>query len=304
MDYSQIAHLPNLQPGSESSDVKTLQKWLIANGYDISDGATGYYGPQTKAAVALWQQQSGIQTNGNWGYFGPASKSFAASQPVTPVKPANATPSTNIPYDPSLANKGITEDVWNSLNATQQGVVGVITNAAKSLYSANASNVTVDQALKSAAADPNLISKYADSLALDKEAFTQSLTKIQSDASVNSQQLSQQQETDRKQLAETEAAAGRAYSGFRKQAETKLATTQSGIITSSRSALQQSLNSLTSSFESKYGTAATPIASAEGLTGQTAGGITGTVGAQKQADITSGASQIVNLGKVPDVIPA
>ena len=41
--------------GQTSAQVKQLQQALIAAGYNIPAGATGYYGPQTKAALAQWK---------------------------------------------------------------------------------------------------------------------------------------------------------------------------------------------------------------------------------------------------------
>jgi peptidoglycan hydrolase-like protein with peptidoglycan-binding domain len=66
----------NLQPGMSGNDVQQLQQWLISQGYAIKDGATGYYGPETKAAVTAWQNASGIDTQGNPGYFGPISRAY------------------------------------------------------------------------------------------------------------------------------------------------------------------------------------------------------------------------------------
>ncbi len=47
-----------------------------------ADEATGpgTYGPKTMAAVASWQKASGIDTQGNPGYFGPISKTYLTSQ--------------------------------------------------------------------------------------------------------------------------------------------------------------------------------------------------------------------------------
>jgi peptidoglycan hydrolase-like protein with peptidoglycan-binding domain len=54
-----------------SPEVKKLQEWLISIGYKIPDGATGYFGSQTKAAVEQFQQDNKIDTQGNYGYWGP-----------------------------------------------------------------------------------------------------------------------------------------------------------------------------------------------------------------------------------------
>jgi peptidoglycan hydrolase-like protein with peptidoglycan-binding domain len=48
--------------------VVTLQKWLMSKGLSLPSGATGYFGAQTKAAVASYQAANGITPA--TGYFG------------------------------------------------------------------------------------------------------------------------------------------------------------------------------------------------------------------------------------------
>ncbi len=57
-----------LTVGSKGSDVVTLQKWLMSKGLSLPSGATGYFGAQTKAAVASYQAANGITPA--TGYFG------------------------------------------------------------------------------------------------------------------------------------------------------------------------------------------------------------------------------------------
>ncbi|PJA94334.1 hypothetical protein CO131_01945, partial [Candidatus Kaiserbacteria bacterium CG_4_9_14_3_um_filter_50_16] len=45
----------SLTIGSTGADVTCLQNALIAGGFSIPAGATGYFGTQTRAAVASWQ---------------------------------------------------------------------------------------------------------------------------------------------------------------------------------------------------------------------------------------------------------
>lgn len=92
--YATFPHISqNLAPGSQGADVVALQQWLMANGFSIPAGATGYYGDQTKAAVAQWQQQAGFDTAGNPGYFGPRSMAFVSNQKAAPVStPVVSTP--------------------------------------------------------------------------------------------------------------------------------------------------------------------------------------------------------------------
>ncbi|MFA6295627.1 MAG: peptidoglycan-binding domain-containing protein [Candidatus Paceibacterota bacterium] len=68
----------NLTVGSTGADVIALQEALIAQGYSIpaiASGAAqkGYYGSQTKAAVAAYQVAKGIVNPGT-GFFGPLTR--------------------------------------------------------------------------------------------------------------------------------------------------------------------------------------------------------------------------------------
>lgn len=77
-----ITGLPagTLAPGQSGPEVKALQQWLIKNGYAIPDGATGFYGTQTKAAVAALQQKLGVDPGQYPGYYGPITKSALTGQ--------------------------------------------------------------------------------------------------------------------------------------------------------------------------------------------------------------------------------
>lgn len=62
----------DLTVGSTGADVTALQNWLISKGFAISAGATGYFGAQTKAALAAYQAANGISPAA--GYFGPITR--------------------------------------------------------------------------------------------------------------------------------------------------------------------------------------------------------------------------------------
>jgi hypothetical protein len=61
-----------LTVGATGADVTCLQKALIAGGYSIPAGATGYFGAQTVAAVSAWQKAAGVSPA--VGYFGAISR--------------------------------------------------------------------------------------------------------------------------------------------------------------------------------------------------------------------------------------
>ncbi len=62
----------SLTIGATGADVTCLQKALIAAGYSIPVGATGYFGTQTRAAVLAWQKAKGVTPT--LGFFGVNSR--------------------------------------------------------------------------------------------------------------------------------------------------------------------------------------------------------------------------------------
>lgn len=74
----------NLAVGSTGADVTALQQSLIASGYSLPAGATGYYGAQTQAAVTAFQKANGIAQVGTVGPLTQAAlnKSEAAATPT------------------------------------------------------------------------------------------------------------------------------------------------------------------------------------------------------------------------------
>src|SRR3990167_7095903 len=57
---------------STGAAVTCLQNALIAGGYSIPAGATGYFGSQTRSAVSAWQTAAGVTPTA--GYFGAKSR--------------------------------------------------------------------------------------------------------------------------------------------------------------------------------------------------------------------------------------
>lgn len=73
--------------GSSGAEVTALQTYLLNLGYSIPAGATGYFGPQTLAAVARFQRAEGISPAS--GNFGPLTRARIralcnATPPPTP----------------------------------------------------------------------------------------------------------------------------------------------------------------------------------------------------------------------------
>ncbi len=283
-----------LQPGStNTAAVKQLQDWLVANGYMTqAEVNTGYgtYGPRTTQAVLSVQQKLGVDNSTGPGYWGPRTLAAVTNAGTSVKQPTTETA-------PSVS--------------PQKALLGAIADVAQSASTTGQPPVSFADALALAAKDPNIISKYADMAKLDKQSFMQQIQQAQSLYGTKAEQLKTQFENDREALAENMAAAGTAYSGFRGKASKDLAQAESGIVTSTRSQLQNNLNNLTSSFEGKYGTGATPTASvttvnplgagSDTVTGEIAGGIGGTVNPSKTADINSTALNSYNTALFPKV---
>lgn len=68
----------NLTVGSKGADVIALQTLLIAKGFTIPAGATGYFGTLTQAAVQKFQTANGITPAA--GYFGPITRAKVNSE--------------------------------------------------------------------------------------------------------------------------------------------------------------------------------------------------------------------------------
>lgn len=66
------AFAADLDLGASGADVSKLQAWLIAKGYKIEAGATGYFGAQTQAALAEYQKAMNIAPA--VGFFGPKTR--------------------------------------------------------------------------------------------------------------------------------------------------------------------------------------------------------------------------------------
>ncbi|HYC83074.1 MAG TPA: peptidoglycan-binding protein [Candidatus Paceibacterota bacterium] len=88
----------SLTIGSRGADVTQLQNFLISKGMSVPAGATGYFGAQTKAALAAYQAANGIAPAA--GYFGPVTMAHvnaqlsAGTNPGT--NPGTTTPSTGL----------------------------------------------------------------------------------------------------------------------------------------------------------------------------------------------------------------
>jgi peptidoglycan hydrolase-like protein with peptidoglycan-binding domain len=81
-----------LSVGMSGAEVTALQQFLMSAGYSIPDGATGYFGSETKAAVMAYQKENGLPST---GYVGPLTVAMLNKGvvPTTVEDTTNLTPS-------------------------------------------------------------------------------------------------------------------------------------------------------------------------------------------------------------------
>jgi hypothetical protein len=279
----------------------TSQVYAIINGgayyvpYDYAIANNVF--PQVKDISNRVDQQYPLSGNVNQ-----APKEAAATQDKTTT---GATTTTGDTATPPVAS-GIPDNLWSSLSDGQKALFEGMTTEAQQQWLAGQLDFSINQdnlnkALARAQSDPDIAAKYGDALISDQANVARSLQYIGAEYVQQRALTATQQEQDRIKLAETEAEAGRAYSGFREQAKQRLASEQSGVIESSRRTLQQQLEQAGQSLEKTYGTAGLGQFGTIGAGGETytpMGGITGSIAAQKQADILSKQAQIANLEKL------
>jgi peptidoglycan hydrolase-like protein with peptidoglycan-binding domain len=130
----------DMTTGRSGNDVTALQRFLISRGHAIPAGATGYFGEQTRSALAQFQSQNGISPA--IGYFGPVTRgrinALCATQQTPPTNTNNTGntsnsgdstgSNTNKPTTPiiqgeaSLENYNATEGEYVNLEEGQKNV--------------------------------------------------------------------------------------------------------------------------------------------------------------------------------------
>lgn len=290
----------NLAIGSSGQNVSQLQQALNAQGANLV--VDGKFGPLTQQAVQTYQQNNGLKVDGIVG-------------PLTTAKLSA----------PNGSGNQQTNQISQITPNAQIGLLGAIADVATNTYSTKNSGLTLDEALNAAKNDPNIVARYSDMLKLDTQGFTQAIDQLRQSTQTQEQQQQTQFENDRKALAEHSASAGQAYSGFRGEAQKQLGESQSGIVSSSRSAIQKSLNDMTSAFEGKYGSGSAspytasfkdpfassgvslsglktnPTGGTSTLAGQLAGGITGTNPLQQKQDVLNKGASLYQVGQLPQM---
>lgn len=219
--------------------------------------------------------------------------------PTSSTTQASTTPTAPPPDWDALKALGLSEDTINSLSENDRIMFETIGKVIQTqIEQGNPpppifTTTDLDKILQDAQNDPQINQYYKDQALMGKQDF---LNTIGSETGEYNQTRAKQ-EADfvqaKKDLAEREAAAGRAYSGFRTQAEQRLATDQAGIVESTRRTMQQNLNAAGSAFEKNYGSTALRAAGVPSVDGLSYNPYSATLGhdvagineRNKQADI-------------------
>lgn len=116
----------DLAIGRSGGDVVALQKFLISRGYVIPAGATGYFGVQTRAALASFQAAQGIAPA--VGYFGPITRArvnLLCTPGPTPTPTPTPTPQPGLQGEATFSNFDLTNGDDTNLEEGQSNV-GVV----------------------------------------------------------------------------------------------------------------------------------------------------------------------------------
>jgi len=155
LNAATIAALPNLTPGMRSEEVKTLQNYLIQQGFQIPAGATGFYGSQTTAAVEEFQKKNNIDAGGNPGYFGPRTKGFVSGNQTVTTPAPTATPKVQ-PVNPApTVVKPVTKSATTPVASTTSSATGLTRNQKKVYDQLVAAGAPTALALSSVKLIPN-----------------------------------------------------------------------------------------------------------------------------------------------------
>jgi hypothetical protein len=310
-----------LTPGTTSADVTALQKFLISQNFQIPAGATGYYGDQTKAAVAAWQKANGVDTQGNDGYWGPRSIAVA-SQPAgntytqgqkiksgevkyntqtgallrpgetTAINPSAPTDEEKAFVHTTLANNPITAPVitkygtWEDAYKASGGDIAKMTDMYGTPFSQEDQTQAMNDA--SAALDPY----YAAETQKDTQDAEASMAKSQADYQNYLQTSGQNFQADKIKQDQNAADQGVLFSGGRKQKEQNLQNAYSTDNASKLADLTANVGNAARDYQYKYGNSNANNLSKYYSAGQNtynAGVATGGVG-------NAGLSNIYNVG--------
>lgn len=215
--------------------------------------------------------------------------------------PVRDVPAGAIPSQQDIVNNlktiGISDETIASMDSQTQTMFAAFGEMLKKQMELNnplPQNFTpeeLNQIFAKAQADPTINEYYKNQLRLGQEVLGRSLSYLGAGYTAEQAATALKQEKERQQLAETEAEAGRVFSGFRQKAREELGQQQTAVIESSKRTLQRQLEQLGSQFEQQYGSTNLPQINI-GQVGYTPiGSVPGQLEQQKLADIRSLAQQ-------------
>ena len=232
------------------------------------------------------------------------------AEPSATTAPKSTTPNPD-DIKTILKGLGLSDDIINALPEGSQGFFASLGEAVTAQYNQGKTvnpeftDADIERVMGEAANNPAINAWYQEQARVGTADFKTAVESLKGDYEANKIFTERQQATEAKNLTEQQAAAGKAYSGFRKQAEEKLKADQSSVIQSSQRQLKQNIQSLGSGYEKTFGTTALTSAGIPTIDGQTVtptGGVAGTQEQSKAADVASRRQdvmgQFVSAGEV------
>ena len=194
----------------------------------------------------------------------------------------------------ALKDLGVSDSTINSLTDDQKALFISVGKAVQAQFNANKTvpntftSADLDRIMNEARNDPSIDAFYQEHLRVGAEQLRRGIDAIKGDAEATKAYTERQQKTEQRQVTEGEAAAGRAFSGFRQQAEEKLAADQQSVLESSRRELRSRLESAGGSFEQTFGSDAFNAQNLPSINGERytpIGGIAGSEASAREVDV-------------------
>lgn len=113
-----------LQTGSSGPEVSQIQTWLTQWGYSPGP-IDGIFGPQTKAAVQLFQSDMGLPVDGIVGPITLVTLNGTAATPSVPTPSAVPTVSPRTAPTVAIFPQGVTPSMLSGFSSTQLIIGGL-----------------------------------------------------------------------------------------------------------------------------------------------------------------------------------
>jgi len=163
------------------------------------------------------------------------------------------------PRNATLSQFFSPEEIKGMPDSVRTGLAGFIDVQNKNFDSglkvdADITSKTWQDAMNAAAQDPDIVAKYGDEFKIASESINRGLQALEAGYTQEQAATMRKQEEERLAFEEAEAAAGRAYSGFRNEARNRLQLDQADVIKSSRRQLKETVQGFVGPFEERFGT--------------------------------------------------